>query len=243
MAGYNVKSWYNSIALDYAVMERWRYFSSFYFRAANRYMEQNSFDIVIDIGCGSGVLVNALAAKHPLVRFIGIDISENLLDMARAQNRNKNAEFVNADLSEYKQELINLGLTGKKVLFLLFGVVAHYQSSDLFIKTITDIWNTTPNAMMIVTYHNKLILFRSFFIREGKKYWTEEEALAVFCNTKAKLICSRYFHFLIFAFFISTLRLRFGHRLLLLIERLLAKVPLRLRKMIFTDFLHVYQRI
>lgn len=40
---------------------------------------------VLDLGCGVGDLTRAMARRHPAASFIGIDVSEAMLDLARAQ--------------------------------------------------------------------------------------------------------------------------------------------------------------
>ncbi len=47
-------------------------------------LEENTW--VLDIGCGTGRLLNRLAAKFPTVKAIGLDLSPLMLRRARAQN-------------------------------------------------------------------------------------------------------------------------------------------------------------
>ena len=51
------------------------------------YVELKENASVLDLGCGTGKLMNRLAAKFPTVRAIGIDLSLSMLKEARARNQ------------------------------------------------------------------------------------------------------------------------------------------------------------
>ena len=59
---------------------------------------------VLDVGCGSGRVLNRLAELYPGSDFVGIDLSEEATAAARAESRRKglrNAEFHTGDLSDF----------------------------------------------------------------------------------------------------------------------------------------------
>jgi len=59
---------------------------------------------VLDIGCGSGRIMNRLAGLYPNSRFTGIDLSQEAIGRARAeasQNGLRNIEFIVRDLTGY----------------------------------------------------------------------------------------------------------------------------------------------
>ncbi len=51
-------------------------------------------DLVLDAGCGTGLLMEKIASKH---RVVGIDFSEMMIEIARKKIRNSN--FIRADLN------------------------------------------------------------------------------------------------------------------------------------------------
>jgi 2-polyprenyl-3-methyl-5-hydroxy-6-metoxy-1,4-benzoquinol methylase len=58
----------------------------------------------LDVGCGSGRIVNRLAELFPRSRFAGMDLSEEAIRTARAESAAKrltNVEFTAADLSDF----------------------------------------------------------------------------------------------------------------------------------------------
>jgi ubiquinone/menaquinone biosynthesis C-methylase UbiE len=61
---------------------------------------------VLDVGCGSGRIVNRLAGLYPNSRFTGIDFSQEAIDKAREEVSRRslgNVEFCNVDLSDFDE--------------------------------------------------------------------------------------------------------------------------------------------
>jgi 2-polyprenyl-3-methyl-5-hydroxy-6-metoxy-1,4-benzoquinol methylase len=61
---------------------------------------------VLDVGCGSGRIINRLAALYPNSRFTGIDLSGEAIGNARGeamQNGLQNTEFIIRDLSDFDE--------------------------------------------------------------------------------------------------------------------------------------------
>lgn len=59
---------------------------------------------VLDIGCGRGRIINTLADRYPESRFVGIDLSEDAIEFARAEASDRvldNAEFRASDLTNF----------------------------------------------------------------------------------------------------------------------------------------------
>ncbi len=61
---------------------------------------------VLDVGCGSGHILNRLAELHPNSRFTGIDLSPEAIGTARAEASHKglrNVEYMVRDLSDFHE--------------------------------------------------------------------------------------------------------------------------------------------
>jgi len=61
---------------------------------------------VLDVGCGSGRIVNRLAERFPRSRFVGMDLSPDAIGAARreaAQQGLRNVEFLARDLSNFDE--------------------------------------------------------------------------------------------------------------------------------------------
>jgi ubiquinone/menaquinone biosynthesis C-methylase UbiE len=72
-------------------------------RVADRIAETVVFDgagALLDVGCGSGSLAAAFAARHPKRQIVGIDVATPYLDFARAREDLKAVEFLQQDAQE-----------------------------------------------------------------------------------------------------------------------------------------------
>ena len=59
---------------------------------------------ILDVGCGSGRILNRLAELYPNSRFTGIDLSPEAIETARAEASHKelrNVEFISRDVSDF----------------------------------------------------------------------------------------------------------------------------------------------
>src|SRR5687767_12512135 len=102
----NVKEKYNKSAKDYSLKHESRdYWLENFKKESIDYLDSNPSNIVIDIGCGSGVLLKELAPKYPLIKFIGIDFSEELIELAKKDNP-FNIEFKVADFIKSGRTII-----------------------------------------------------------------------------------------------------------------------------------------
>ena len=57
---------------------------------------------VLDIGCGAGELSMALGRGHPHAKVVGVDVSDELIEVAKRRGRNlSNVDFETADAAEW----------------------------------------------------------------------------------------------------------------------------------------------
>lgn len=59
-------------------------------------LETDPFDDVLDVGCGTGPVIELLAKKYPEKHFVGLDITPAMIEVARSKGL-PNAEFVVGD--------------------------------------------------------------------------------------------------------------------------------------------------
>ena len=59
-------------------------------------LETDPFDNVLDVGCGTGPVIELLAKKYPEKHFIGLDITPAMIEVAQSKGLS-NAEFVVGD--------------------------------------------------------------------------------------------------------------------------------------------------
>jgi SAM-dependent methyltransferase len=81
---------------------------------------------VLDVGCGNGRFGRFLAARLPRLRYLGVDVSPELLAAARARRFGGECRFVQADVVE---ERLDPYLGARRFhLIALFGVLHHVPS-------------------------------------------------------------------------------------------------------------------
>ncbi len=87
------------------------WFTTFFYQVIHQrlleYVELPENASVLDLGCGTGLLLNRLVAKFPTIKGIGLDLSRLMLRRARAQNRfHKRLIFVsgNAESLSFAEE-------------------------------------------------------------------------------------------------------------------------------------------
>ena len=59
-------------------------------------LERDPFDNVLDVGCGTGPVIELLARKYPEKHFVGLDITPAMIEVAQSKGL-PNAEFVVGD--------------------------------------------------------------------------------------------------------------------------------------------------
>lgn len=231
-----VKEIYNKNAKKYSQdHEERHYWFELSKMTVAEYVNTNEVDIIVDIGCGSGILINYFASLNSQIKFIGIDYSEELIKMARINNTNKNVEFIEADFIKFGLEIFErLEIENKKVLLLVMGPFEYYEEQDLFSQTILKAWDRIIKGALIVTFHNQELFGRSIISKKSKKYWERSSALNFFRKDNC-LFRVRYFSFIVFDIIASQVSL-FDRALFYLDQMLSSKMPGVISKRIFSNF-------
>ena len=84
---------------------------------------------VLDVGCGSGRIINKLASVFPASYFTGIDLSEEAISKAKSEAKSKrltNVEFIVQDLSDFHQSA-----PGEKFNFITTFDAVHDQGKPM----------------------------------------------------------------------------------------------------------------
>lgn len=123
----------------------------------------DDFSHGLDIGCGAGELVERLAAAHPRARVTGLDISAELLAVARARcARWQNARFALCDAAQWRAppgEALDLLVSRHGVMFFAdpAGAFAHLRAQcrpgatlrfSCFRARAENAWATTLEAAL-----------------------------------------------------------------------------------------------
>lgn len=58
---------------------------------------------ILDIGTGTGILISYLLEKLPS-KLVGVDISENMIEIAKNKYKDKNVKFVVSDIMNFNED-------------------------------------------------------------------------------------------------------------------------------------------
>ena len=232
-----IKDIYNKNAKGYAQNHEERfYWFELSKKTVAEYINTNAVDIVVDIGCGSGTLINYFASLNNQIRFIGIDYSEELIKIARSKNKNKNVEFIEADFINDGIAIIGkLDIHHKKILLLAMGPFEYYNQQDIFTQIILKIWGSVRKGALICTFHNQELFGRAIINNKSKEYWKANEALKLFGKEDNNVFKIRYFSFIGSDIIANKISL-FDRPLLYLDYILSTKMPPVISKKIFANF-------
>lgn len=84
----------NAVQEEYSLLaqqydRKWRRYLKVTLRETLKRIELQSEDHLLDIGCGTGLLLQALAEKYPMATLAGVDPTQSMLDIAKQRLANK----------------------------------------------------------------------------------------------------------------------------------------------------------
>lgn len=155
MARDNSNFLFNVIAPIYGLFykRQRRRFSSILNRAG-RDLNLESFDTIIDVGCGTGALCSVL--RELGISVTGIDPAEKMLRIAEEKSAGNAIEFVQADV------LNTLPFEDKSFDISIASYVAHGLHTQERIRMYSEMSRITKHKVIIHDYNNNRSLMTSF---------------------------------------------------------------------------------
>lgn len=147
---------------DYNDLYRHNLITSYYLR--HRKVTDTHNKIILDAGCGSGFKSLILAEANPGAKIVGIDLSEQSLNLAR--QRLKYHGFENAEFHQLKiEEVAQLGMeydyiNCDEVLYLLPDPVLGLQAMKSVLKSDGLIRTNLHNALQRADFYRAQTLFK-----------------------------------------------------------------------------------
>lgn len=162
----SVQTHYDQIAENYASRERRPFWINTPVFICKRLLERNNFDVVLDLGCGTGALIEQLSLQFPAVEFIGVDLSEGMLEQAKKRIRRQNCKFFQKDLCASGGSLSQFAEIKKnsRVLVCCFGALEYYDPDAPLTTVIKTIFSDPRVRNSVYTAHNA-----NFFLKKLRK--------------------------------------------------------------------------
>ena len=67
-------------------------------------LETNAQVKILDIGCGTGQLIQEVSEIYPSVDYLGIDVAQNMIKVAKQNNHGENVKFINLSVDDFTSE-------------------------------------------------------------------------------------------------------------------------------------------
>lgn len=130
----------------YEDLSRWEseYSAAFVYNSFKSYFKDNEIRHILDVGCGTGFLLNYLSGKLSCANLVGIDLSERVIDFAK--NRYKHIKFLLTSLQD-------IWIKDKFDLILMVGTLEHFKNPVEVLNKISDILSF-QGRVFIETPHN-----------------------------------------------------------------------------------------
>ncbi len=96
---------------------------------------------ILDIGTGTGILISYLLEKLPS-KLVGLDISENMIEVAKEKYKGKNVEFVVSDIMEFNDY-------GYDYIFI-YSAYPHFKEKEKLFEHLSKLLN--PRGKVIIAH-------------------------------------------------------------------------------------------
>jgi len=96
-----VPKFFNDTADTYEKIASWATFGKDQYWKNEIMQKFPNADSYLDLACGTGILTRKIAERFPLAKIVGVDVSENYLNVAKKNSKfSKNISYVRQDVEE-----------------------------------------------------------------------------------------------------------------------------------------------
>lgn len=147
-------------------------------------LEENKELKILDIGCGTGQLINEISELYNDVNYLGIDVAENMIEIARKSNKNKNIKFMNSSIESFESN-------EKYDIIICTHAFPYFPDKQEMIKKMAELCNEKGQVIIVNSSTNSLKdLIINFFLKattSKARYLSIDEMKELFKNAKLKL--------------------------------------------------------
>ena len=98
---------------------------------------------ILDIGTGTGIVISYLLEKSPS-KLVGVDISENMIEVAMKKYKDKNVKFIVSDIMDFNED--------KYDYIFIYSAYPHFKDKEKLFEHLSNLLN---NDGKIVIAHSQ----------------------------------------------------------------------------------------
>ena len=139
---------------------------------------------ILDIGCGTGQLINEIRQQFQCVNYLGIDVAENMIDIAKKNNESENIKFKTCSIETFDCQ-------DKYDIIICTHAFPYFPNKEDMMKKIASLCNEKGQVIIVNSSTNSLKdLIINFFLKattSKAKYLSINEMKKLFEVSKLKV--------------------------------------------------------
>ena len=147
-------------------------------------LEKNNELKILDIGCGTGQLIKEISDQHKNVNYLGIDVAENMIDVAKKNNKGKNVKFKTSSIESFESN-------DKYDIIICTHAFPYFPNKQDMIRKMAGLCNKKGQVIIVNSSTNSLKdLIINFFLKattSKAKYLSIDEMKKLFKSAKLKV--------------------------------------------------------
>lgn len=148
-------------------------------------LEENKKLRILDIGCGTGQLVNEISKSYEDVNYLGIDVASNMISEAKSNNlKDKNIKFKTCGIEKFNTK-------DKFDIIICTHAFPYFPNKEEILKKMYKMCNKNANIIIVNSSTNSLKdLLINFFLKattSKAKYLSIKEMKRLFEVVKFKV--------------------------------------------------------
>jgi len=147
-------------------------------------LEKNNELKILDIGCGTGQLIKEISDHYNKVNYLGIDVAENMIEVAKKNNKGKNVKFKTSSIESFESN-------DKYDIIICTHAFPYFPNKQEMIKKMAGLCNKKGQVIIVNSSTNSLKdLIINFFLKattSKAKYLSIDEMKKLFKSANLKV--------------------------------------------------------